>query len=104
MNRHDSGPSVVWRVFAAPLAALLLAVSTAAAAPGAHQFFHADAAEPGHVCAVTLFAHGVEEAVPPALEIAVPVAVETPRQLVGGDAVFAAPERRLPPGRAPPAC
>jgi len=84
------------------LAALVLLLAVMAACPAVHEWFHHDAGHADHVCAVTLFAHGVTTAV-----AAVSLALVGWRLL--GDASVAArelrlpaPSRRLPPGRAPP--
>lgn len=77
----------------------LLAVS-----PELHAALHADADHADHICAITLFSHGVEGA-NPSIDVVVsglvfvgdaPAPVET--------RPAAAPHYWLPPGRAPPVC
>ena len=67
-----------------------------------HKFFHADADEPGHECAVTLFAHGQVDASPVDVPVVLPVARLESAPPVVCSWVSAAPHDR-PPGRAPPA-
>ncbi len=80
---------------------LVLLLNLLAASPSLHELLHHDADEPGHQCAVTLFAHGQVDT--PVVEVAVtvPVApieflpqisVSIPNALVA----------TLPPGRGPP--
>ena len=72
-----------------------------AASETLHKFIHADADQPGHECAVTLFAHGQVETSPVDVPVLPPVTgVETTPQPV--PFVFSAPSQQLPPGRGPP--
>jgi hypothetical protein len=72
-----------------------------AASETLHKFIHADADQPGHECAVTLFAHGQVETSPVDVPVPPPATgVETTPQPV--PTVFNAPDRQLPPGRGPP--
>jgi hypothetical protein len=83
------------------LIGLVLLLNAMAALPALHEFIHKDADEPGHECAVTLFAHGHVESA--ACDVPVVLAVTS---------VEAAPFRavslsnttvgNLPLGRAPP--
>ena len=72
-----------------------------AASETLHKFIHADADQPGHECAVTLFAHGQVETSPVDVPVLPPITgVETTPQPV--PVVFSAPGQQLPPGRGPP--
>ena len=72
-----------------------------AASETLHKFIHADADQPGHECAVTLFAHGQVETSSVDVPVLPPVTgVETTPQPV--PFVFSAPSQQLPPGRGPP--
>ena len=81
--------------------AVCLQLAMAASEP-LHKFFHADADEPGHECAVTLFAHGQVDASPVDVPVVRPVARLETAPTVVCSLVSAAPHD-LPPGRAPPA-
>ena len=69
--------------------------------PGLHELIHADASDPRHECAVTLFthgqAHGAEAAVPLLRPEPAAVFVQSPRE-----AVLVSTDVRLLPGRGPP--
>jgi len=71
------------------------------ALPGLHVLFHSDASDPGHQCAVTLFAHGQvhcpEAAVPVVRPEPLAVFVQSRRE-----AGFVSTDVRLLPGRGPP--
>jgi hypothetical protein len=86
---------------AALLAGLVLLLNAMAAAPALHDLIHHDAAESGHQCAVTLFAHGQMDS--PVLEVAasIPVAPAEFLPLISVS-VLNAPVETLPPGRGPP--
>jgi hypothetical protein len=83
------------------LIAVVLFLNLLAAAPSLHQWFHADAAEAQHHCAVMLFEQGQVDVADVALDSPVPsVAVEFfPSILVSVPRVVL---ENLPPGRAPP--
>jgi hypothetical protein len=83
------------------LAGLVLFLNAMAASPSLHKWFHPDAGEAGHECAVTLFAHGhvdsaaVDGAVPePVLLVTVVPFDEI--------SIFRPAIENLPTGRAPP--
>ena len=83
------------------LVAFVLLLNALAASPTLHEFFHADASNPEHQCAVTLFAHGqIDSAV---VEVAA-VAPSAPIEIfsLSSVSVFHSPAAILPPGRAPP--
>ncbi len=80
---------------------LVLLLNLLAASPTLHEYFHTDAGNAQHQCAVTLFAHGQVDA--PTVDVALPVpaalieflpqfSVSIPNLLVA----------TLPPGRGPP--
>jgi hypothetical protein len=90
------------RLLAAGAALLVLSLGLVAVSPELHLWLHPDAGHSDHECAVTLFQHGVTQAV-----AGIAVAV-LPRLLVARVAVTPAgpdlvePRFRLSPGRAPP--
>jgi hypothetical protein len=90
------------RAIAALLVALILFIDVMAACPALHELIHHDADEPGHECAVTMFAHGQVESVtvdvPPAPPTA---AIEVAPRIFFS--VFRPVIQCLPPGRGPPA-
>ena len=99
VKRH---PLVLGRSAVAVSLVLLLWLQLAmAASETLHKFIHTDADQPGHECAVTLFAHGQVETTTVDVPVLPPVTgVEiTPRQF---PLVFSAPSQLLPPGRGPP--
>ena len=69
--------------------------------PGLHSLIHADASDPGHECAVTLFAHGqvhgTDAAVPVLRPEPAAVFIQSRRE-----AVFVSRDVRLRAGRGPP--
>jgi hypothetical protein len=79
----------------------VLLLNAMVASPSLHEWFHSDACESGHHCAVTLFAHGhVDSAT-------VDVAVDRPQTFVADSSsveisVFSPAIENLPAGRAPP--
>lgn len=92
-----SGRSAV----AATLMLLLLLQLAMAASETLHKFFHADADQAGHECAVTLFAHGQVETSPVDVPLPPPIQwVETTPE--PAPVIFSAASQKLPPGRGPP--
>ena len=87
------------------LAALCLAVFLLLQAmvvlPGLHALFHSDASDPGHQCAVTLFAHGQIHCPDAAVPVVRP---EPPALFIPSrrEAGFVSTDVRLLPGRGPP--
>jgi hypothetical protein len=84
------------------LVAVILFLNAMAACPALHQLIHHDANQPGHECAVTIFAHGKVEAA------TVEVSVTAAAILIAASpqieiSVFSTAIENLPPGRAPPA-
>lgn len=83
------------------LVAVVLFLNLLAAAPSLHKWFHSDAAEAQHHCAVMLFQHGQVDLADVAVDSPVPfVAVEFFPSVPFS--VFGAALSQLPPGRAPP--
>jgi hypothetical protein len=80
---------------------LVLLLNLLAACPALHELIHHDADEPGHECAVTLFAHGHADS--PVMEAAaiIPVAPVKFSPLVSVP-FFDTLVTTLPPGRGPP--
>ena len=83
------------------LAGLVLLLNALSASPDLHEWFHADAGDAGHECAVTLFAHGQMDsgsvntsAVAPSLPCEIVFSVHS--------SIFASVIDQLPAGRAPP--
>jgi len=83
------------------LTGLVLLLNAMAASPALHEWFHADAGESGHQCAVTLFAHGQVDS------STVDVIITSPQTFVASNpsveiSVFSPVIENLPAGRAPP--
>jgi hypothetical protein len=87
---------------AALLVGMVLLLNAMAACHELHKWFHKDADQPGHECAVTIFAHGKVESVTVEIPAIVPAAsIESTPQVEFS--VFTTVVENLPPGRAPPA-
>ena len=84
------------------LMALWLFITTVAVSPALHQFFHHDAADAGHSCAVTLLAHGNVLAAAASTELAVIVSLLLFCVPFARVAEFSSVDLRLGFGRAPP--
>jgi hypothetical protein len=86
---------------AALLVGLVLLLDAMAACPALHELIHHDADEPGHHCAVTLFAHGHVDSVTVDVLVSAPlVFAEAAPQIEFS--VFSPVIENLPAGRAPP--
>jgi len=97
--RHLQRPGLA--VLASLLVCLVLLLDAMAACPSLHELIHHDADEPGHECAVTLFAHGQVDS--PVVEVAAIMAVAPVEFLpLTSVSVCNGPVATLPPGRAPP--
>jgi hypothetical protein len=99
VGRHfkKSGKPVV----ASLLTGLVLLLNALASSPELHEWFHADASQAEHHCAVTLFAHGqMDSATVEVSALAPVVSVDSAPQIVFS--VFAPAIENLPAGRAPP--
>ena len=95
LNRHGQA------IIASLLVALILLLDAMVASPALHELIHHDADEPGHHCAVGLFAHGKVESA----SIEVPVAAATvpiATTLLAVVSFSASTIENLPAGRAPP--
>jgi hypothetical protein len=92
---------IVRPAIAAVLITVLWLQLAMAASETLHKFFHADADQPGHECAVTLFAHGQVETASVNIPVIAPVTgVDlTPAALVS---FYCPTHQTLPPGRGPP--
>lgn len=80
---------------------IILLLNLLAASPSLHELLHADAGQPGHQCAVTVFAHGKVDST------TVEVAAVTPTVCLevfqpGYISFISTSVNTLPPGRAPP--
>lgn len=83
------------------LAGLVLVLGAMAACPALHELIHHDADQPGHECAVTMFAHGKVDSSTVEISVVTPSAsIEIIPQIVFP--VFAPAIENLPAGRAPP--
>jgi hypothetical protein len=83
------------------LTGLVLLLNAMAVSPSLHAWFHSDAADSGHQCAVTLFAHGQVDAASGDVSVVAPLPyVETTSSLALS--VFSPAIDDLPAGRAPP--
>ena len=99
MNRHFRSFSQAG--IALSLALLVLVLDAMAACPALHEPIHHDADEPGHECAVTLFAHGKVDSASIEISVATPPApIEPEPQVIFSG--FAPAIQNLPAGRAPP--
>lgn len=88
--------SAVWLAVVLTLMLVVLAAS-----PAAHEWLHGDADQADHVCAITLFAHGLA---PLVVAVAVVAAVWRFLRVLASrrDIFVQAPEFAHLPGRAPP--
>jgi hypothetical protein len=80
---------------------MVLLLNALASSPALHEWFHSDATESGHQCAVTLFAHGQVDSVSIDLPVAAPLPLiesVSPIQI----SLFGSALENLPAGRAPP--
>jgi hypothetical protein len=96
-------PPLFSQLLAGGCAALVVLLAVLAASPGLHERLHHDAGAADHECAITLFLHGVDEAV---AAIAVAAVVWMVVALVVIAPIGPDLDRRLywlPPGNAPPA-
>jgi len=105
VNRHHSllyrQTDPLKRAVAALGVALVLLLGVLEVFPAAHEWFHGDAEQPDHACAVTLFAHGVAPVLA-AVMLAV-VAWRLLERLVEWSEVLVLPPAFAHlPGRAPP--
>lgn len=92
------------RLFAAGGAALVLALSVLAASPQLHEWLHPDADHSDHECAITLFHHGVTQAVVGVALVVMPLLPVARVAMAPAGPDLIAPRHRLCPGRAPPGC
>jgi len=83
------------------LIAFVLLLNMLAASPSLHEWFHTDAGQAEHQCAVTLFAHGHMDSATVEVSAAVTaVLIEATPQILFS--VFTSAIENLPAGRAPP--
>jgi len=83
------------------LVGLVLLLNALEASEPLHKLFHHDADQPGHECAITLFAHGHVESTVSDLPVVAPV-VWTETSLPVESLSFSTAIENLPDGRAPP--
>ena len=87
---------------AALLVGMVLLLNAMAACPALHELIHKDADQPGHECAVTMFAHGQVNSATVDVSVTAPaVMIEAAPQIEFS--LFSTAIENLPPGRAPPA-
>jgi hypothetical protein len=89
------------RASAATVISLILLVGTMAVWPDLHEFFHSDAHESGHECAVTVFAHGKVDLATVTVPVPTPAVLCT-EIFFTATPVFSVTLEELPPGRGPP--
>ena len=88
-------------VIALLLAGLVLLLDAMAASPSLHEWFHADADQSEHQCAVTLFAHGHVDSV--CADVPVSASMASVAVLPSVEHfIFSPAIEHLPAGRAPP--
>ncbi len=80
---------------------IVLLLNAMAASPSLHEWFHADAGESGHQCAVTLFAHGQVDSSTVDMVVTVPQTFITANPSIE-ISVYSPAIENLPAGRAPP--
>jgi len=88
-------------VIASLLVGIVLLLNAMTASPSLHEWFHSDAGQPEHQCAVTMFAHGKVDCA--SVDVPLPLSVifiaEAPASAIS---VFSPAIEHLPAGRAPP--
>jgi hypothetical protein len=99
IKRHFQAHGQV--IIASLLAGVILLLNAMAASPSLHEWFHADAAQPEHQCAVTLFAHGKVDSANVDVPVSAPVTFIEMAPSVEFS-VFSPAIENLPAGRAPP--
>jgi heme A synthase len=92
------------RLLAAGAAVLVLTLSVLATCPQLHQWLHPDADHSDHECAITLFHHGVTQAVVGVALVVIPLLPVARVDMAPAGPDLIAPRYRLSPGRAPPGC
>jgi len=86
---------------AAVLTGLVLLLNAMAASPSLHEWFHPDAHQAGHECAVTMFAHGNVDSA--SVDVALPASLTLLAAIpVANFSAFSPSIEHLPAGRAPP--
>lgn len=90
------------RLLAVGAAVLVLTLSVLTASPQLHRWLHPDSDQSDHECAVTLFHHGVTQAVVGVALAVVPLLLVARAALVPAGPDLVEPHYRLSPGRAPP--
>lgn len=109
-SQHTSGRSArshgacaTWRVLTTLLAAAgVLLIGFAARSPAAHEHVHDDAAEPGHVCAITIAALGYCDTAAPEPQARPHAQAPLPFVATCDSFAWTAPEHWLNPSLAPP--
>lgn len=83
------------------LMGIVLLMNAMAASPALHEFFHPDAGNSQHQCAVTMFAHGQVDSASVDVPVPAPLPVIQTVSVIELSAFSPAVEN-LPAGRAPP--
>jgi hypothetical protein len=99
IKRHFQAHGQV--IIASLLAGVILLLNAMAASPSLHEWFHADAGQAEHQCAVTLFAHGKVDAATVDVSVVVPLTLVEALPSIEFS-VFSPAIENLPAGRAPP--
>jgi hypothetical protein len=95
-------PAFRWTAVICALAVWMMGLL--AVSPQLHTALHSEASHLDHTCAVTLFSHGVENAVGSACVAGAPVLFSVGQCLVQPALPVAEAHHRLPPGCGPPLC
>jgi hypothetical protein len=93
--RHARVPLGILMVF------FILLLNLLAADPSLHEWFHHDAGQADHQCAVTVFAHGKVESATIEVPVSVPITFVESLPTVEFS-IFSPAIEHLPAGRAPP--
>lgn len=90
------------RLMAAGAAVLVLTLSVLANSPQLHRWLHPDADHSDHECAITVFHHGVTQAMVGVALVVLPLLPIARMAMAPAEPDLVAPRYRLSPGRAPP--
>ena len=101
---QPSRPTAAMRWIAAGGALLVWALGLLAVNPELHELLHPDAGLADHECVITLFSHGADDGAAQPVVVVAPLFRSEERQATPVVRLAAAPDYRLLPGRAPPAC
>ncbi|MDB6114355.1 MAG: hypothetical protein JWQ62_1300 [Lacunisphaera sp.] len=97
-------PTPASRWVAALLAVTIWVLGLLAVSPQLHAALHSDADHQDHVCAITLFSHGVDVASHGAAQVSAPILFASGDNPLPAALPVTGDHYRLPPGCGPPAC